>query len=217
MQDVFTFSFDSGSMTYMAMLATGLIAFSQLLDRLPIDPFRSIALDTRIFILRLIGRNTSIPGALGTATLLSLGAGVSEELVFRGVLFSFICGLFGPLPAYVFSSVLFGLAHSPVFGANVVLEAIFGAFFAYSYVSSDYNLAVPMGIHFIYDFITIMITWWNSSRDLRQKMDHKLIHIDGQSGRQHDALTKAVFETIDTGGQGYIDPKELELAMRLFG
>lgn len=220
-RDVSFFSFDSNSMMMASFYAAILIAFGQILDRLPFSACKSIALDTRVFALRVLGRSTSIPGAALTSALISFSAGFSEELVFRGILFSYINLFFGPIPAYVTSSVLFGLAHSPVFGANVVLESLFGAFFAYAFVQSGYNIAVPIALHSLYDFFTIFVTWWFAAEDLRNKLFHiregRLIHLDNEDTKTYNALTKAVFETIDIKGQGYIDPYELELGMRLFG
>ena len=219
--DVFNIDFNADSMMLASMFAVGLIIFGQILDRLPLEVFKSIALDTRVFVLRIIGQSTSVPTALCVAALLSAGAGLSEELMFRGILFSFFEAFFGTSTAYLVSSILFGLAHSPVFGANVILEAGFGAFFAFSYVQSGYNLAVPVAVHTMYDFATIFITWIFASQDLRSKIfkirEGNLIHLGSDNPKHFEALTKAVFETIDTKGQGFIDQKELELGMRLFG
>jgi membrane protease YdiL (CAAX protease family) len=220
-KDVFTIDFNSYSMMLASIFAVGLIMFGQIFDRLPFEFCLRIALDTRVFVLRIIGQSTSVPTALCVAALLSAGAGLSEELVFRGILFSFVEAFFGPGPAYIISSILFGLAHSPVFGANVVLEAFFGAFFAFSYVQSGYNLAVPVAVHTMYDFATIFVTWLVASQDLRSRIfkirEGNLLHLGSDDPKHFEALTKAVFETIDTKRQGFIDPKELELGMRLFG
>ena len=106
-----------------------------------------------MFALRLIGRRTSNSSAAVIASVLAIAAAVSEELLFRGLVtthwtydfgefsFLFSCvsvvlsneNCVGPLLAGIFSSILFGLSHSPFFGFNSAVEACLGGVFAYSY------------------------------------------------------------------------------------
>ncbi len=74
--------------------------------------------DTRVYTLRLIGRNSHPVTAFGVALLLSLAAGLSEELLFRGGLQMWIRAWAGPQVAIMLSAATFGLAHFPVFGAS---------------------------------------------------------------------------------------------------
>ena len=39
--------------------------------------------------------------------------------------------------------------------------------FAFSYVYSDYNLAVPIAIHTLYDLFTIYYTWVQATDDMK--------------------------------------------------
>lgn len=66
-----TFSFDNQSMTMATMFAMPLIILGFIIDQLPISPFKEIARDTRIFVLRLLGRNSSWLNTILVALLLS--------------------------------------------------------------------------------------------------------------------------------------------------
>ena len=77
-------SFDPSSISLGLLFGTGMALLGAIADTLPI--FKDITRDTRMFTLRLLGRDTAPISALGTALLLSLGAGIAEEAFFRGVL-----------------------------------------------------------------------------------------------------------------------------------
>ena len=63
----------------------------------------------------------------------------------------------------MFSSAIFGLAHFPLWGSNAIVEAVLGGVLGFAYWYSEYNLAVPIAIHTIYDFAVTYFTW-NSAR-----------------------------------------------------
>ena len=77
-------------------------------DSLPNEKIREIVRDTRIFSLRLIGRNTSGLTAAFVAAGLSATAGFAEELFFRGLLFGVIQHYLGTPSAVLLSSGIFG-------------------------------------------------------------------------------------------------------------
>ena len=56
-----------------------------LLDRLP-GPFQLLYRDTRVFVLRLMGRRTAVSSAATISLVLAMTAAISEELLFRGLL-----------------------------------------------------------------------------------------------------------------------------------
>lgn len=60
--------------------------------------------------------------------------GFFEEVLFRGVIQQWLGGVIGALPALGITSVLFGLAHSPVPGASSFTEACYGANFGLLYM-----------------------------------------------------------------------------------
>lgn len=63
-------------------------------------------------------------------------SGFFEEILFRGVIQQWLLNNIGALPALGLSSVLFGLAHSPVPGASSFTEACYGANFGLLYMVS---------------------------------------------------------------------------------
>lgn len=62
--------------------------------------------------------------------------GFFEEVLFRGVIQQGLSAVIGGIPALVITSVLFGLAHSPVPGASSFTEACYGANFGLLYMVS---------------------------------------------------------------------------------
>jgi membrane protease YdiL (CAAX protease family) len=74
----------------------------------------------------------------------------------------------------VLSSGLFGLAHSPIIGANAALEAVLGGYFGFVYGDHivlacvpctnsmclaayfGHNIWVPITVHVLYDFFTLL-------------------------------------------------------------
>lgn len=69
---------------------------------------------------------------------------------------------------YVFYVILYSIISTP--GANAFIEAILGGMFAFSYVYSGNNIAVPIAIHGLYDFGTIFFTWLLASRGKCNKL-----------------------------------------------
>lgn len=86
--------------------------------------------------------------------LLSLVAGVGEELLFRGVLQVVFCRWLGVALGIAVASVLFGVLH-PVTWVYVVLAAACGAYLGLVFQASD-NLLVPMVAHALYDFAALV-------------------------------------------------------------
>jgi len=90
------------------------------------------------------------PGAI---LLVSLLAGVGEELLFRGVIQDTLAN---PLPAWLglaLASVLFGLAHA-VSLAYFVLATMIGLYLGGLYWTTN-NLLVPIVTHALYDWVAI--------------------------------------------------------------
>jgi membrane protease YdiL (CAAX protease family) len=91
--------------------------------------------------------------------LVSLGAGVGEEVLFRGALVSRLGdGLIG----ICLSGVLFGLLHwiTPLYA---VLAAVFGVFLGWLLIATD-NLFVPIVVHSLYDLVALIVV----RRELRK-------------------------------------------------
>lgn len=71
--------------------------------------------------------------------------GFFEELLFRGVIQQWLGAHVGDLPSLGLTSVLFGLAHSPVPGASSFTEACYGANFGLLYMARNQNIAIING------------------------------------------------------------------------
>ena len=95
--------------------------------------------------------------ASGAAALLgfSAAAAVTEEVVFRGVLFRVVEGRLGSWPALILTAALFGASHllnphaSPWGAVAIAVEA--GAMLAAAYTATR-TLWLPIGVHFAWNF-----------------------------------------------------------------
>ena len=87
---------------------------------------------------------------------LSLGAGVSEEMLFRGMLQAGFEDRWGSGRGLVGASLLFGAAHmsdpnNPDVWANVAFASVAGMFFGWRYQKNDYRLSEVIASHFWFD------------------------------------------------------------------
>ncbi len=102
---------------------------------------------------RIVGVG-SVTGAIGLLGLMAAAA-VTEELVFRGILFRIIEERIGTWAALALTGVLFGLSHLVNADANlwgaiaIAVEA--GGMLAACYAATR-NLWVPIGLHFGWNF-----------------------------------------------------------------
>jgi len=224
LQTLSALSFDWSSISLGLLFGTGLALLGAIVDTLPI--FKDITRDTRMFTLRLLGRDTSPLSALITASFLSVGAGVAEEAFFRGVIFTIVNSAIGLPGAFIISSAAFSLGHFPVWGANAINEFFLGGVFCYCYYVSGFNLVVPIVAHALYDLITIYTTWRSVSSDMKKRMSSAIQegapNLDKELSEYtttqiENAITKAIFDVLDLDGDGTINPKELRVGFRLFG
>ncbi len=127
----------------------------------------AIFLVTVVFLVQLLGGWISVQNHFGLdvfnplflATFLmvlmgSLGAAVSEELVFRGYILQNLEEGWGILVAMITASLLFGFAHffNPNFSWLVGLNlALAGLFLAYGYFVTG-SLWLPIGFHLSWNF-----------------------------------------------------------------
>lgn len=90
-------------------------------------------------------------------TVYCLSVGIFEECIFRGIIFSVLAGLFsrdkkGLLLTYVFSSVIFGVAH--IFNGNVLqvgYTILTGGLFAFAMMKTK-NIFCAAFVHALYNF-----------------------------------------------------------------
>jgi len=93
------------------------------------------------------------PIALG---VISLAAGVGEELLFRGVIQLGLTGPVGPTAALLLASFLFALAHAVTIG-YFGITFVMGLYLGWLYQATD-NLLVPILVHFLYDWV--VLSWY---------------------------------------------------------
>ncbi len=86
--------------------------------------------------------------------LISLVAGLGEELLFRAILQSWFTDSLGVWPGIVLASALFGLLHlvTPTYG---VIAALIGGYLGWVWEVNG-NLLVVVIVHALYDFIALV-------------------------------------------------------------
>mmetsp|Transcript_24778 Transcript_24778/g.41388 ORF Transcript_24778/g.41388 Transcript_24778/m.41388 type:complete len:377 (+) Transcript_24778:52-1182(+) len=216
-------NFDPDSMKFALTVSLPLIVGGLLVDRLPVRVFQDIARDTRVFTLRILGRASNPLVAAVVALLISMAAGYSEEICFRGFLFDSLSQNFGDVSASVASSVAFGMLHAPLFGSSILVEAVLGAVLCYSYVASGYNIAVPIAVHTMFDFFTLFLTWFITTMDLKTRVQQAekeiatFLPFATSLPEEFQFIAAAVFDLLDANGDGRIDEMEFTAGMQLFG
>jgi len=111
-----------------------------------------------------LGADSSLAAAIAIAILVSIGAPIVEELLFRGVLFGSLRQKMRVLPAAAITGVLFGLAHvagSPI--AFIVPLIFLGAGLCLLYHKTG-SLYPSMAVHAINNGVAIVSAlkweWW---------------------------------------------------------
>jgi membrane protease YdiL (CAAX protease family) len=115
----------------------------------PWAPFRRIG-DFVEKVVRPLFRECTV----GDLALISVLAGLGEELFFRGLIQEGLSGWLGAWPAVAVSAVLFGLLH-PMTPMYAVLAAGAGAYFGATFLLSG-NLLVAATAHAFYDFAALI-------------------------------------------------------------
>lgn len=88
--------------------------------------------------------------------ILALIAGLSEELLFRGVIQPWIESSWGITAGLIGGNIIFGLAHA-VTPLYAVLAALVGIYLSLSLdYGGDRNLLIPIVIHGLYDFLAFV-------------------------------------------------------------
>lgn len=101
--------------------------------------------------------------------MLAAIAGISEEILFRGVIQPWMESSWGMAAGLIGSNIIFGLVHAvtPLYAA---LAALVGIYLGLSLdYGGDRNLLTPMIIHGLYDFlafVTLMRAYRASHKDL---------------------------------------------------
>lgn len=99
--------------------------------------------------------------SLAQLALVSILAGVGEEMLFRGVIQVAVASAVGPATGLLIASLLFGAAHwiTPGYG---IIAALMGLYLGGLWLWSG-NLMVPIVTHAAYDFLALiyLLRIWN--------------------------------------------------------
>ena len=116
--------------------------------RWPVGPLLRIKQLSEEFIREWFASCTLIELAM-----ISLLAGIGEEMLFRGVIQDAISAWINPLVGVTLASLLFGLMH-PITPFYIVLAGLMGAFLGWIF-SATGNLLPVIICHGLYDFLAL--------------------------------------------------------------
>ena len=120
--------------------------------RYPIGPLRQI----KCALLEILGPVLSIC-AWYELFILALVAGISEEILFRGLLQPWLEAVAGVLGGLILSNAIFGMLHwiSPIYA---FIAGVIGLYIAYMMdITGSRLLLTPIVIHSLYDFLAFLV------------------------------------------------------------
>ena len=94
------------------------------------------------------------PWAIWQLAVISLLAGVCEEVFFRSVFQGGLARHIGTIPALVVASVIFGCFHL-VTKTYAVIATLIGAYLGVLWLAAE-NLLAPITTHAVYDFVALV-------------------------------------------------------------
>lgn len=131
---------------------------------------QDVTMATQRSILALLGGTWKPALAIGVSILLSLAAGIGEEILFRGVLqYELISRWHDVTAGLVVSSVFFGALHAvtPLYAIMATLASLY---FGWLFLHFD-NLAIPIVTHTFYDFGAILYAHYTISHMTPAQLD----------------------------------------------
>lgn len=153
---------------YGLLAAIPILVLIEGVRRLPWEPVRELERLTDDSLIKLLLRLR--PGEL---IVISVCAGIGEELLFRGWMLPWLvggpvleAGRFELVVGVIASSIAFGLMH-PITKLYVVIAAVMGLYFAVLMIWSG-NLLVPIVAHATYDAVQLIMTARQSDREREQ-------------------------------------------------
>ncbi len=154
---------------YGCLAAVPVLLIVELIRRIPWEPVRELERLTDDGMIKTL--LTLRPSEL---IVISICAGIGEELLFRGWLMYWLVeggtmttsGSPSPLAlgaALVVSSIVFGLFH-PITKLYIVLAALMGVYFGALVIYTE-NLLVPIAAHATYDAVQLIMTARSEHRE----------------------------------------------------
>jgi membrane protease YdiL (CAAX protease family) len=146
-----TLHYSESAIFYGIVGTIPLFLFYVVLDQVSIDAVVSI----RRFLLETLG-----PALhrchLADLFILAAIAGISEEILFRGVIQPWMESSWGISAGLIGSNILFGLVHS-ISPLYTVLATLVGIYLGLALdYGGDRNLLIPIIIHGLYDFLAFL-------------------------------------------------------------
>lgn len=140
--------------------ALPLIAFFIWILQSSYPPFVEVRLFLEQFVARMFGR-WSIP----QLALLSIVAGVGEEILFRGVLQPGMAKITTPAVGLIVASFAFALCHA-LTKAYFISTFVIGIYLSLVWQAAD-NLLAPIITHALYDFVALLyfLRWYPRNRE----------------------------------------------------
>ncbi len=142
---------------YGCLAAIPIYVFIEMVRKIPCEPVRELERLSDDGMFKTLLQLSAVE-----LILISIAAGVGEELLFRGWLMYFLAsptgepaGMVEMGAALVASSIAFGLVH-PITKLYVVLAAIMGVYFGLLVILTD-NLLIPITAHAAYDAAQLII------------------------------------------------------------
>lgn len=154
----------------LILLAVGLDLIEKYVPAL-----QEVSIATQRSVLYLLGSQRKLFTALLVASSAGIIAGIGEEMLFRGVIQTWLsarCGLFLSISL---SSLFFGALHA-VTPMYATLTFIGSLYFGFLYHISLGNLAVPIVTHALYDVIVLVwahVVVTNMTKEEQQKILNK--------------------------------------------
>ena len=138
--------------------AIPIYVFIEIVRRIPCEPVRALERLSEENVFKTLLKLNYLE-----LILISICAGVGEELLFRGWLMYFLATVaegessaFSLWAALVASSIAFGLVH-PITKLYVILAAVMGVYFGVLLIYTE-NLLVPIAAHAAYDAAQLIMT-----------------------------------------------------------
>lgn len=123
-----------------------------------VPALQDVSKATQRSVLALLGSSRKPLIALGVSIALGAAAGISEEMLFRGVLQSELGNKFGETAALISSAVIFGALHA-VTPLYALLAGLASIYFGELYIQY-HNLAIPIVCHGVYDVGALFAAHW---------------------------------------------------------
>lgn len=170
-------SADAASVKFGVIAVLPLILLAVGLDLIEkyVPALQEVSIATQRSVLYLLGSQRKLFTAFLVATSAGIIAGIGEEMLFRGVIQTWLSARCGMFLSISLSSLFFGALHAvtPLYATLTFIGSIY---FGILYHISLGNLVVPIVTHALYDVIVLMwahVVVTNMTKEEQQKILNK--------------------------------------------